>query len=151
MRENSLLRLVSFILIAVYLVSCMFLVTVGVGTYRSISETSEATDAKRMSVMYVTNKIRSANVSGAVRLEERNGLNTLVLDDSYIADCETLIYFYDGALYELFKFKDADIEPQYGTVITELNGFEFNAYGNTIQLTAVFEDDTIQTRVNYLP
>ena len=76
MPKKSTINLISFILLAVFLIMGMFLVTVGVGAYRSVNARASLADEARMSLGYVTNKLRAYDAEGEICIEDRNGINT---------------------------------------------------------------------------
>lgn len=133
-------KLMSILLVLLYLLGSMLLVTLGAGAYSALRSNTDASDTRRMSLGYVANKIRSCDAEGRIVMENRGGVEMVVLTEEDYDDCETLLYYYDGALRELFQLKGAGIEPMYGTVLTELTGFDFGFEGNCFRLKADYPD-----------
>lgn len=129
-------KLVSLILVLLILLSAMLLVTMGASAYSNIRNNTDAADAERMSLGYVANKVGSCDAVGGIRTENRNGIKTIVLSEEGLESCETLIYFYEGQLMELFKLTESEIEPQYGTVLANLSAFDFELTGDRLVLQA---------------
>lgn len=126
MRKGKVtVNFLSFLLLTLFLVLSLFLVTVGVGVYRSERAKSSRTDESRVCIGYLMNKLRSGDMAGCVRVEERNGLKTLVIDDCEGYDTETLIYYCDGGIREMNKLTDSEIPPEYGAKLTSCKGFDF--------------------------
>lgn len=133
---NRTVSLISFILFAVYTICCILLVTVGIMVYRNIGSQSASGDNMRLSLGYVANKLRSNDIANSVSIEKRDGTDMLVLKYEGEDDCETLVYWYDGYLYEMFKFTDNEIEPQYGTKLCALDRFDMALDGSRISFRA---------------
>lgn len=133
-------KLMSILLVLLYLLGSMLLVTLGAGAYSALRSNTDASDTRRMSLGYVANKLRSCDAEGMIRMETRDGIEMAVLTEENYEDCETLLYYYEGALRELFQLKDAGIEPMYGTVLTELKSFDFGFDGNCFRLMAEYPD-----------
>ena len=140
MHRHPETKLMSTMLILLYLLGSMLPVTLGAAAYSALRAHTDASDARRMSVGYVAGKIRSCDASGRITLEERNGLETLVLTEEAYENCETLLYVYDGALREVFQTTGADIAPEYGTVLAEVSSFDFGFFKDRFELCAVFPD-----------
>ena len=140
MRRHPETKLMSTLLILIYLLGSMLLVTMGAGAYSALRANTDSSDAARMSLGYVANKIRSCDAQGRITVEERNGIETLVLTEENYEDCETLLYVYDGTLREIFQLTGAGIEPEYGTVLANVSSFDFGYNGDHFDLTAEYAD-----------
>ena len=143
-------KLMSILLVLLYLLGSMLLVTLGAGAYSALRANTDASDARRMSLGYVSNKLRSCDAEGMISMETRDGIEMAVLTEEGYEDCETLIYYYDGALREIFQLKGAAIEPQYGTVLAYLDGFGFGYEGDSFHLTAAYTDGSSESLTVYL-
>lgn len=140
MHRHPETKLMSTMLFLLYLLGSMLPVTLGAGAYSALRTHTDASDARRMSLGYVAGKIRSCDAEGRITIEERNGIETLVLTEEAYENCETLLYVYDGALREIFQTTGADIGPGYGTVLAEVDLFDFGFRADRFELSAVFPD-----------
>lgn len=140
MRRHPETGLMSITLILLYLFGSMLVVTLGAGAYSALRAQSDVSDAKRMSIGYVAAKIRSSDSAGRITIERRNGIEALVLTEEGYEDCETLLYVYDGSLREIYQLIGSDIEPEYGTVLAEVNSFDFGFRGDRFELNAIYAD-----------
>ena len=148
MPKKSTINLISFILLAVFLIMGMFLVTVGVGAYRSVNARASLADEARMSLGYVTNKLRTYDAEGEIRIEDRNGINTIVLTRPSYEGYETLIYFYNGTLYEMFRDTEYEIEPEFGQALVEAKDVSFSQLtDNSIKVSAILSDGQSESTV----
>ena len=99
----------ALLLYGLFALLSLLLVLIGAQVYRSIVRQTEARSDTRASLSYVANKIRSAEEA---RLEQAG-------EQTY----ETLIYFYDGLLRELFQREEDAFLPANGEELTPLQAF----------------------------
>ena len=117
---NGVLTLLNYGIFALF---SLMLVVTGARVYRNIVNTGNENTKMRSSFSYVVNKVRmSARSAGTVRMEERDGVDVLVLE-SLAEGYETRIYYYDGALREAYQASDQDFIPEMGEEIMELPKF----------------------------
>ena len=111
----------ALLLYGLFALLSLLLVLIGAQVYRSIVRQTEARSDTRASLSYVANKIRSAEEA---RLETREGVPVLVLPEQAGEQTyETLIYFYDGLLRELFQREEDAFLPANGEELTPLQAF----------------------------
>ena len=117
---NGVLTLLNYGIFALF---SLMLVVTGAQVYRNIVNTGSENTQMRSSFSYVANKVRmSARSAGTVRMEERDGIDVLVLE-SLTEGYETRIYYYDGALREAYQAVERDFIPEMGEEIMELPQF----------------------------
>ena len=111
----------ALLLYGLFALLSLLLVLIGAQVYRSIVRQTEARSDTRASLSYVANKIRSAEEA---RLQTREGVPVLVLPEQAGEQTyETLIYFYDGLLRELFQREEDAFLPANGEELTPLQAF----------------------------
>lgn len=109
------------LLYGLFVLVSLLLALIGVQVYRNIVSRTSARSEMRACLSYVANKVRS---SPEVRLETRDGLTVLTLPETEGDEpFETLIYFYDGSLRELFQRQTDSFRPAGGEEIVSLTGF----------------------------
>lgn len=134
-RKHAVDALFPLVLYGMFAVFSLLLVLIGARVYKGIVSDSENQGSVRSSVSYVANKVRAA--PEGVRLESRNGADILVIPESGMdADYETLIYFSDGCLRELFKEADGSFSPDSGEEITALSSFSISRDGESLLITS---------------
>lgn len=117
--------LFTFALVGVFAVLAMLLAVIGINAYQSVIDRTQLVNETRASVSYVTNKVRSGDLSGRVRVDTYEGGDMLVigqesLDETY----ETRIYMYDGTLREqLYDSYDEEFYPEDGEELIDIQGF----------------------------
>ena len=89
-------------MICVFAASSLMVVLYGARVYKNIMADTDNNYHTRTGLSYVTNKIRSADVSGSVYTIKRDGVDMLVISE-HLEGTEYLhcIYYYDGWLREI--------------------------------------------------
>lgn len=121
--------------------SAFIAILLAANIYRSTTKQSQEHDAVRISLSYISEKIRQNDVNGTVFLGTLDGIDSLVLkqqieDTTYI----TYIYEHNGMLKELFIKEGTVPSPQSGKDIIEVSDFYMEEITeNLFQFTAVTE------------
>ena len=135
-RKHSLDALFALLLYGLFALLSLLLVLIGAQVYKNIVATSDAHSTVRASLSYVANKVRAGDVEGGIRIETRQDLPLLVLEEQAGgATYETLIYYYDGALRERFQHSGAAFDPANGETLTALDGFALSQEDDLLVVT----------------
>lgn len=140
--------LFTFALFAMFIVLSLLIVVIGVNGYKDVVDKSESVSELRTSLGYVAAKLRSDVASDGVWLQTHEGVPVLALqqvDEDGVHD--TLIYHWNGALYELSKNAlYTDFELDDGWPLLDVAGFEMAVLeDNLIRLTATAASGEVQT------
>lgn len=112
-------------LFALFAVLSLMLVLIGVRSYSGAVERSAAAAQTRAQVLYLSNKVRSADQAGGVAVRQENGICVLSLAEETDGEpYETLIYCHDGKLMEQLAAKGDSFEPGNGQEIAEAASFQ---------------------------
>ncbi len=125
------------VLAAVFALCAMLLLTVGIMEYEKIAVSNLENYELRTSLSYVATKVRQSDSEGAVSIRNENGIDILSIketidDETY----ETVIYFYDGKLYEYFHEMSDDFELSNGFEVLSIENFTFETKDNILMLLA---------------
>lgn len=127
----------TLVIIALFAVAALVLMAAGLQVYKNVVLAANENFELRTSLSYVATKVRQADRTGMVSVRDVDGTQVLALgeyiDDEYY---ETLIYFADGALYELLQPGDWEPELDFGFESMEIDSFSFSQEGNVITLTS---------------
>ena len=97
----------------------LLLVVVSAQVYRNIVSAGQRNTQTRAAFSYVAGKLRmSTQTAGSVELREEEGITVLVLD-APTEGYETRIFYYDGAIRELYQASDQEFIPEMGEKIAE--------------------------------
>ena len=141
-------ELFTFAVFGAFLVLSLLIVVIGADGYRSVVGAGESVSEVRTTLGYVAGKLRSDAASSSVRIEQMDGLDTLVLTEDYDGNLyETIIYHQDGALHETYiRSEDVAFDPQYGIRLNDVTGFDMQwAAPDLLALTATASDGRTQT------
>lgn len=102
----------------------IFLIVISLQVYENIVIANEENFELRTSLSYVATKIRQADTVGQTFMEEKDGVNVLVLGEEIEGEIyQTYIYYMDGYLYELYGEEDMEYELDYGMEVMEIQDF----------------------------
>ena len=110
-----------------FTVSVFLVIMFAASTYTRITDISRNGQNERIILSYIRTKIRSADSAGAISVGEFHGLSALFIEE-FLDEREfiTVIYNYNGMVYELFCEKDSGLLPEDGISIIAVGtlGFE---------------------------
>lgn len=131
-----------FLLGAVFLFLSIGLVMLGGSLYRHIMNGASENDRLRTAFSYVANQVRRADAYDGIGVGEWGEQEALVLVQNYGGwEYITYLYYYNGALRELFVEKGTELDPEAGLPIVWLEGagVQMDKQG-LITMTASFPD-----------
>ena len=126
-QEHSFIVDVLFVLalFGVFAISALVLVTIGADVYQHTVQDMTDNYETRTAISYLTEKVHQYDTSTGIAITDFAGGHALALSDTaeeqtYI----TYIYYYDGALRELFVGEEAVFTPESGQSIIPLDSFD---------------------------
>lgn len=132
------------VLFAVFAVSVLMVLMLGVSSYNDITGRMEDNYENRTAAAYIAEKMRQGGGEDCVTIGQYSGQSALIFE--YHIDGEdyaTYIYYYDGSLREIFTYKDNFLEPQAGEVIVDAKGFELKQISeDLIKVTIEMDDES---------
>jgi hypothetical protein len=121
---HALGSLFTFVLICLFAVLSILLVLLGAQAYRHVTERANTNFNIRTSLGYVQGKLRSHDGMGAVRIEYKDGICVLTLEQNIDGGrYETSIYCYHGTLYETLISTGTEFAPEQGEALANLESF----------------------------
>ncbi|MEG2173914.1 MAG: DUF4860 domain-containing protein [Oscillospiraceae bacterium] len=122
--KNMLDLLLSLALLCVFAASSLMVVIIGANTYGRTASGMEANFSLHTSLSYLSEKLRQNDTSGTVSIENLGASPALVLTQERSGSTyRTYIYYFDGALCELFARAEVDARPESGQRIATLSAF----------------------------
>ena len=121
-RSGSSSLLVLF-LVFVFVMCALFLILYGANVYDSIRIRVDDDFVRRMSVSYITNKIRASDVRDGVTVGENN--STLILRSDPEDEFAQFIYIYyhNGSIMEYITQDLEEFDADEGEIIMEVDSF----------------------------
>ena len=128
----------AIIILGIFAISCLVLINIGIRVYQNVVIANDNNFELRTSLSFVATKLRQTDTSDSIRIEELEGTRVLVMGEEIDGrQYETLIYFKEGVLYELFKEPDTQYNLDYGMEVMEIEDFSMELYDNgSLLLTA---------------
>ena len=130
-------------LMLLFLISALTVISIGANIYRKNVATTSENYAQRVSIAYITEKVRQSDVDGNVYVQKLFDQNVLVFEQTVNGSVyNTYIYSYDGYLRELFARADLDnFYPQTGQKILKLDSFDIEKANEDLLKATVTEED----------
>jgi len=98
----------------------------GANTYSNITEMSRDEHAERTVLSYIWTKVRNSDEGGNIRVTAFHGLPALYIgEEAGGIVYSTLIYHYDGWVYELFCEADLEFDPIDGVKMIQAELLQF--------------------------
>lgn len=142
-RSGGMAFLFSMLLFLVFILCSVFTILIGSRVYTNIRARNDAAFYSDTALSYISNKVRQADCSGFVTVEDMDGLSVLVLTSEYDGILyDTWIYTKDGSLLELFSEKGSGLTTDDGLPIMDCGGvlFSLDEGGSRPRLTVTLDE-----------
>lgn len=109
----------------VFAVSTLSVILLATEIYKNIVQDSSMSDTSRTSLAYISEKLHQSDGTGNIYLENTNGLDTLIIEQTYENSIyRTYIYAYEHTLKEQFIKDGTAFVPANGTTILPVTAFD---------------------------
>lgn len=116
--------LLTFALLGIFAVLSLFAVIASARVYHKVADTADENYRVRTAMTYVAGKVRKADQSGKIAVQEHDGVRVLTLREEINgAQFETYIYYADGGICEYFGRSGQTFSSAYGEKIVDADGF----------------------------
>jgi hypothetical protein len=134
----------TFLLLLVFALFTLLLCAMGSSIYRNGVAHLNENYTSRTAIAYLSEKVRQHDSSEDIFLTEVESIPAIGFADEIDgASFVTYVYFYDGALRELFVRKDTTPLADMGNRIVELAGFELSLVHPDSDRTVSSDTDTV--------
>ena len=111
----------------------LFTVLIGAKGYENINGRMEENFQSQTALAYVSNKVKQADAIGGIDVADVEGTSVLVLNQEYGGvPYETMVYYMDGHMMELFCEKNSGMGLIDGTEIMESEEIYFEEEGENL-------------------
>lgn len=139
-KHHSSDEMFTFLLLLIFCIFTLILAGMGASVYQNSASHLDENYTSRTAVSYVSEKIRQHDIFDSITLTELENIPALCLsqtieDEPFV----TYIYYFDGALRELFIRQSTLPQAASGTSIVELTSFtmeECSSDGTLYKITA---------------
>lgn len=136
-RGEGFLALFQFFLLALFAVFALLVTALSVRVCRRAEDVTGENRALRTGLAYAAGKVRAGDRTGAVTVQELEGLEVLAIREEYGGEpYVTYIYWQDGALWEYFAREEYDFTPAGGTRVLETGEMTFSLEDGVVTITA---------------
>jgi len=125
-REHRIGTVFVLCVFVVFAFSVLMVLMLGASTYSNITEMSREQQAERTVLSYVWTKVRNSDENGNIYIGEFNSLPALHIDEDIGGVIyRTVIYHYEGWVYELFSDAELDFMPIDGVRLIQTTDLRF--------------------------
>lgn len=134
------------LLYLIIVILSVMIISLGKNIYDNINEDRNTNYEIRVSLSYIANKIRQSDKNEAVEIKELHGVNAVVINEAYDEEnYQTWIYFYDGAIYEMFTDENSTFELSDGMKVIEADYFKIDKVKDRLyKFTAVSKEESAE-------
>ncbi|MCR4787965.1 MAG: DUF4860 domain-containing protein [Lachnospiraceae bacterium] len=120
-------------LFALFVLSAVFLISIGAGIYSKTMSNMNANFDSRTAVAYINEKVHQSDVEGNVCIGDFDGCESIIIT-TFVNDLEynTYIYEFDGYIRELTVRKDIALSPAAGSKILDVRNFNLTAVSDSL-------------------
>ena len=137
--------LIALLLFAGFAVCVLLLLLTGANIYQRVTRADQVNYERRMSVQYLTTRIRQADIRGGLRTGKFGENDALILTDEISGETyETFVYCYDGYIRELFASPDSGLSPQDGDKILQVQAMQVLEKDGMLEIKIVSPDGNCQ-------
>ncbi|MDF2616817.1 MAG: hypothetical protein K0Q47_1472 [Sedimentibacter sp.] len=121
------------LLFLIIVILSVMIIVLGKNIYVNINEDRDTNYEIRVSLSYISNKIRQSDKQGTVEIRNYEDRNAVVINETYDDEnYETWIYFYDNAIYEMFTDENTSFQPEEGMRIVDCDGLEITKLNDNL-------------------
>lgn len=114
------------LIFCIFAISVLMVLMLGASTYKNMTEISRDGQDERAALSYVWSKVKNSDDDGGISIGYFHGLPALCFDEEVASTLyRTMIYLYDGWIYELFSEADLDFYPEDGVKIIRVEHLKF--------------------------
>lgn len=115
--------LAALLLFGVFAVCILSVLLTGADAYRRLTQRGQTSYDRRTTVQYLATRVRQMDRAGSVSVRAFEGRDALVLTEEIDGSSyETLVYYHDGYIRELFTAADSGAMPEDGETVIEAKG-----------------------------
>lgn len=136
--KNSVGIVFVLALTLVFVVLSVAVIYLGIGAYRRINNNMETNNEVRQTLLYITNKIKSADTVSDISIANEDNVTTIVIP---VEGGATYIYYYEGILKEAFVFDDDVFRADLGDDLVEIKNFAVTLQNNKLTISVLSKND----------
>jgi len=138
LRGRSIDTIFVLIVFSIFAFSVLMVLMLGASIYKNINDISREDENERTVLSYVRTKAKNFDVAGSISVDDFHGVSALCIYENIEGtDFRTVIYGYDGWLYELFHDTSLSFSLDGGVRISRIDDISFEQFDyGLIRVTA---------------
>ncbi len=151
-RQSGAGALAALMLTCVFGATLLLSLAAGAGVYRRVADRTAQNAQDRVSLSYVTAKLRASDAAGRIETGSYgDGGAVFLYEDIDGVTYETILYVYDGNLMEIFFEKGHEQGPEFGEAVCPALRLETAEMENgLLRLALTGPDGGVQTAGVYI-
>lgn len=151
MKKNNVTGVLVLLVFAVFMISILFVLLTGADVVQKLTDRDQRSYQQRTAVQYMTMRVHQADQEGMVEVRKVADQDVLVLAEM-IEGCryETLVYYDDGYLREMFCEAGLDLPLEFGEKILPAAGFFVQKQDDILNLQIDLADGSSQSVILHL-
>jgi len=119
------------IIFCVFAISVLMVLMLGASIYQNVNDLTQEGHNERLVLSYIWTKVKNDDEAGRISVGSFHGYAALFFDEEFDGiTYRTMIYHYDGWVYELFSEKDLGFYPEDGKQILRIGELGFEELDN---------------------
>ena len=124
-----------FLLLGVFAVFSTVMVVLGAKAYKATADRALSHNASRIANAYIRSMVRGDDSLDCLQVEDIDGLTAVTMHYDYDGEeYLTRIYVYNGMLWELFTYAEADFEPENGEAVCAADEMKASLSGHLLRV-----------------
>ena len=129
--EKKVRGAAALLIFAVFAMSALTVLMLGVNAYANIINAPRGGYDERIGLSYLWTRIKAGDETGKVYIGEFNGLSALFIEEELAQTTHhTVIYHYNGYIYELFFEAGYEFKPSDGTAVSRSESLLLEQFDN---------------------
>jgi len=125
-RRRNIDTIFVLIVFSIFAFSVLMVLMLGASIYSNIHDISREGEDERLVLSYISTKVRNYDDAGNILVDDFNGVPALrIIERLSGKDYHTVIYNYNGWLYELFSEAALDFSLEDGMPVTRIDDLRF--------------------------
>ena len=130
-REQRIGTVFVLIIFCVFAISVLMVLMLGANVYKNMSEISQDGQDARTVLSFIWTKVKNSDENGRISIGEFHSRPALFFDEEFDqVHYRTMIYHYDGWIYELFSEAALDFDPADGVQLIKTGDLSFENIGD---------------------
>ena len=138
-----------FLLLGIFAVFSTIMVLMSAKAYKGMVDQAALHNSMRVASSYIRTMLRADDESGALRIEDIEGVHTITMENEWEDLYVTRLYVYEGKLREWFALAEMPFSPQNGESVCDLDSMNAEFVNGILKVTVSKNGREIE--IDYAP